>query len=47
MQLFLLFLVSSFASGILLRNKPVWWRYLFLIGIASLLCYAYLYTNDI
>ncbi len=46
MTLFLIFLMSSWGGGIILRNKPAWWRYLFLSVMSALLCYAYLYTNE-
>lgn len=45
MTLFLLFLLSSWFSGIVLQDRPTWMRYLFLLGWVVFLCYAYLYTS--
>ncbi len=47
MTIFFIFLLSSWFSGLVLQNKPVWMRYLFLACAAASLCYIYLYTSKI
>ncbi len=48
MQLFLVFLLICFGAGLILWNKvSVSRRVLFLIGIALLISFAYLYLNQL